>query len=518
MPKREEYVEISPSDFFYRNKDIAGFDNPVRATYMIVRELVENALDACDRAGKAGNIYVAFREKENGVLQVKVLDDGIGVPEEEIPNAFGKVLYSSKYVLRQSRGTFGLGGTMALLYGQITTHEPFEVCSSVGDGYAARYRLRIDIQNNKPIVERKQKIKVPSGTTFTLVKLTFEGNYERAKGKILEYLKQTAIITPYINIMFRDPKGTIYIFPRATTRLPEEPRESKYHPYGVDVELLKRLINETKARSLISFLSKSFQSMGRQTAIKILRKARLDAEKKPRELTNREIVRLVRALRSYDKFRAPDASCLSPVGEEILEKGIVKELQPEFVKVVQRPPSAYEGHPFIVEVGIAYGGEVPATGDIILYRFANRIPLLYDAASDVAYKVIRRIDWSTYHVDPAKNPVAVFVHICSTKIPFKTVGKEFIADKPEIAREIELGIRECARALRSYILKKIAKKRMEERYKVMRRYYEIISESLSEILGRKVDPAPVLKMIVKQASKEGDENGEADNRENLQDS
>ncbi|RLG52707.1 MAG: DNA topoisomerase VI subunit B [Thermoproteota archaeon] len=515
MPRREEYVEISPSDFFYRNKDIAGFDNPVRATYMIVRELVENALDACDRAGRAGNIYVAFRGKGSGVFQVEVLDDGIGVPEDEIPKAFGKVLYSSKYVLRQSRGTFGLGGTMALLYGQITTHEPFEVCSSIGDGYAARYRLRIDIQNNKPIVERKQRIKVPPGATFTLVKLTFEGNYERAKGKILEYLKQTAIITPYINIVFRDPKGAIYVFPRATTKLPEEPKESKYHPYGVDVEVLKRLISETKTRNLVSFLSKSFQSMGRQTAIKVLKKARLDPEKNPRKLTDRELVKLVRALRSYDKFRAPDASCLSPVGEEALEKGIVKELRPEFVKVVQRPPSAYEGHPFIVEVGVAYGGGVPATGDIVLYRFANRIPLLYDAASDVAYKVIRKIDWSTYYVDPARTPMAVFVHICSTKIPFKTVGKEFIADKPEIAREIELGIRECARALRSYILKKIAKQRIVERYKIMRKYYEIISESLSEILGRRIDPTPVLKRIAKPAGEEVSENGEADNRENL---
>jgi DNA topoisomerase-6 subunit B len=40
------FSEISPSEFFYRNRDLAGFTNPARALYMAIRELVENSLDA----------------------------------------------------------------------------------------------------------------------------------------------------------------------------------------------------------------------------------------------------------------------------------------------------------------------------------------------------------------------------------------------------------------------------------------------------------------------------------------
>ena len=45
------FAEISPSEFFYRNRDLAGFSNPSRALYSATRELVENSLDACEIGG-----------------------------------------------------------------------------------------------------------------------------------------------------------------------------------------------------------------------------------------------------------------------------------------------------------------------------------------------------------------------------------------------------------------------------------------------------------------------------------
>ena len=40
------FEEISAADFFYRNRDIAGFTNPTRAIFVAIRELMENSLDA----------------------------------------------------------------------------------------------------------------------------------------------------------------------------------------------------------------------------------------------------------------------------------------------------------------------------------------------------------------------------------------------------------------------------------------------------------------------------------------
>ena len=37
-------------------------------------------------------------------------------------------------------------------------------------------------------------------------------------------------------------------------------------------------------------------------------------------------------------------------------------------------------------------------------------------------------------------PFIIVSHICSTRIPYKTAGKENVADRPEIERELRLGI------------------------------------------------------------------------------
>src|SRR5579864_8711542 len=96
------FSEISPSEFFYRNRDLAGFTNPSRALYMAVRELVENSLDACELAGMIPDVYVrivANNSEENGEprsYKISVADNGPGVDQHHVPRAFGKVFYGSK--------------------------------------------------------------------------------------------------------------------------------------------------------------------------------------------------------------------------------------------------------------------------------------------------------------------------------------------------------------------------------------------------------------------------------------
>ena len=58
MSSNEQFNQISPSEFFYRNRDLAGFSNPTRSLYTAVREFVENSLDACDHSGILPNIHM----------------------------------------------------------------------------------------------------------------------------------------------------------------------------------------------------------------------------------------------------------------------------------------------------------------------------------------------------------------------------------------------------------------------------------------------------------------------------
>jgi len=486
------FEEISAADFFYRNRDIAGFTNPSRAIFAAVRELVENSLDAAESLKIPPDIYVRLSyegeaSQETQIYKLRVEDNGIGIQPRHIPSAFGQVLFGSKYKLKQQRGTFGLGGKMAILYGQITTHQPAYITSSTGMSKIYSYKLMIDIQKNRPLILDRKVLINKEQWRGTVVEFCLEGDYFRAMPKLLDYFKQTAMVNPYANVTFVDPKGRLYKFTRATKEMPTPPKETKPHPYGVDVELLQRLIQITPYHNMFEFLRNHFHRVGEVTAQKFLEFSSLSPSKNPKRLSHEEIVRLMHSLKKFKDFLPPDASCLSPLGEDLLRAGILKELKPEFVAVHQRKPATYAGHPFIVEAGIAYGGEVPKRGAFVVYRFANRIPLLYDEASDVSVRVITAMNWRRYKVAP-ELPIAILVHICSTKVPYKTVGKEFISDRPEVRKEIANGLREVARQIQHFMSKREHVDRERKRLGVFNKYLPRIAEFSTKLAGKQKYP------------------------------
>jgi DNA topoisomerase-6 subunit B len=491
-----EYQSISPSDFFYRNRELAGFSNPSRATYTAVRELLENSLDACEIQREPPTIFLRItevqkqkKEEETTIYKLRIEDNGIGVPVEHIPQAFGQVFYGSKYTLKQARGTFGLGGTMAILYAQITTHQPVKVISSTG-GDIHDFSLMIDIQNNCANIIKHQIKQNKSGWRGTAIELQMEGDYSRIMYRLIEYLKQTAMVNPYADITYIGPRGRLYKFERGTTSLPPLPISVKPHPHGVDVETFRRLISTTKTKNLKEFMMEHFQGVGNVTADKFLEMAELNPKSKPKTLGPSDIVKAVRTTKEYEGFKRPDASCLSPIGEELLETGIIKELgltESDFIRVVTRKPSTYLGFPFVVEAAIATGKTVRQMhgSGITLYRFANRIPLLFDESSGVIMKAVNKnINWRTYKVD-SDTPLVIAVHVCSTKIPYKSVGKEFMADQPEVEKEITNAIRKSARALRRFISRKNRIARERQRLNVFNKYLPKIAEFAKKLAEKK---------------------------------
>jgi DNA topoisomerase-6 subunit B len=310
------------------------------------------------------------------------------------------------------------------------------------------------------------------------------------------------MVNPYANLTFVDPKGRLYKFTRATQDMPEPPKETEPHPYGVDVELLQRLIQITPYKNMIDFLKHHFHRVGDITAQKFLEFSGLNPSKNPKKLSHEEIVRLMQNLKKFKEFLPPDASCLSPLGEELLKAGIMKELKPEYLVVNQRKPSTYAGHPFIIEMGIAYGGEIPKRGCFMIYRFANKIPLLYDEASDVSYRVITTMNWRRYKVSPDM-PIAIVVHICSTKVPYKTVGKEFIADRPEVRREVANALREIGRQLQHFLSKREHVDKERKRLSIFAKYLPKIAEFSSTLAGK--EKLPDVEKLIKSVQKYGAE-------------
>ncbi|BFI74123.1 DNA topoisomerase VI subunit B [Sulfurisphaera ohwakuensis] len=483
----EKFTSISPAEFFKRNPELAGFSNPARALYQTVRELVENALDATDVHNILPSIKIIIElvDPQKQIYKVNVEDNGIGIPPHIVPNAFGKVLYSSKYVLRQTRGMYGLGVKAAVLYSQMYQERPVEVVTSpINSKRIYFFKLKIDVVKNEPIILQRTSVVNEKNWHGTSVTLYLYADWQRAKQKIYEYVKKTYIISPYAEFFFKDPDNNVIYYKRLTDKIPEPPKEVKPHPYGVDIELIKfMIVKKDKPVPVRDFLINEFQSIGDVTADKILEMAKLPKDKKTTELTDEEISRLVEVMKKFDDFRPPSAEALSVIGEDLIKLGLKSIFNPEFAEAITRKPKAYQGHPFIVEAGIAYGGAIQPSPEPIVLRYANKIPLIYDEKSDVIWKVVtEEMDWKRYGIEEEQPPLVVMVHLCSTKVPYRSAGKESIADVEEIEKEIKLALMDVARKLKKYITEKRKEEEAKKRLITYLKYIPEVSRGLALFL------------------------------------
>ena len=228
--------EISISEFFEKNRHLLGYDNKIKALLTIVKEGVDNALDATEEARILPDIYVKVEEVGREKYKVEIKDNGPGIVKKQIPRIFGSLLYGSKFHrLRQSRGQQGIGVSGAVLYSQLTSGEPTKVISSTGNGKTHKYEIKIDVKANQPKII-KEKVVEDGDNKWHGVQITFiaEGMYREHKQSVMEYIKQVAISNPYANIIFDTPNGRVE-FARGVEKLPEEPKSINPHLSGVEV-------------------------------------------------------------------------------------------------------------------------------------------------------------------------------------------------------------------------------------------------------------------------------------------
>ena len=446
---------------------------------------------AGDDAGKASQRAAAGPVYYN----VCVGDNGRGMAHDDIPQMLAVVLSGTKYGVRQARGKFGLGAKMALIWAKQTTGQPIEVRSATrGSPFISVYVLDLDLRSNSPHVHSVAKEDNPEGWHGTTISVTIRGAWSAYRHKILQYLRQLAVITPYADVSFRyhseagKRQDVGLHFRRRTEHMPPPPGETRYHPSAVDLETIRSLMRGTKAKNMRSFLSTEFTSINTALADRLLAECGhgITAGGDPKTLTGPQVMALHR-LFSAAKFPPPSGECLSPAGEYNLRLGVVKELRPELVATYCGPPCACGGHPFMVEAAVSLGGKDVKPG-LNVFRFANRIPLLFEAGSDVIVKQAADIDWGRYRVDKATAKIGVFVSLVSTRIPFRGTGKEHIAeDVTEIAEEVRKAIQHCASQLSKKLAKREAAKQRKARRKALQRYIPDAARAIYSVLSKMVD-------------------------------
>ena len=515
MAKKQR--EISVSEFFSKNRHLLGFDSPRKALLTAVKEAVDNSLDACEEAHILPDLIIEIHRipKRENIYTIIAEDNGPGIVRAQIPNIFGKLLYGSKFHrLRQSRGQQGIGISAAGMYGQLTTGNPIRIKSCTGRrAIPHEFIVRLDTAKNKPVYdESKSDWKKPHGTR---VEIDLEGDFRRGQRSVEEFLKLVAVANPHVQIEFTDPDGNKTVHERASKEKPKDTDEIKPHPHGVELGVLIRMLQECKERWLSSFLQKEFSRVGAKVAKNICETAKLNTRAHPKRIAKEEADRLKRAI-DKTKIMAPPMSCIAPIGEGLIIKGLKKEVNADFYAACSRSPSVYRGHPFLVEVGIAYGRpgdtmEVMDSGKIVesskkkhkrgpdeglmgyadeparLIRFANRVPLLYQQSACAITKSIVATNWRGYALSQPRGgmpvgPMVIMVHIASVWVPFTSESKEAIASYPEIIKEIKLGVQECGRKLGTHIRKgkRLAKEHQKRGY--IETYIPHIGQALKDIL------------------------------------
>ena len=197
---------------------------------------------------------------------------------------------------------------------------------------------------------------------------------------------------------------------------------------------------------------------------------------------------LLEAMRETD-ILAPPTNCLSPITAELVEAGLRKEYDADFYAAATRDAEVHGGDPFIVEAGIAYGGDLE-DGTVGLLRFANRVPLVYQRGACATTDVVKRIGWRNYGLDQPggsgmpSGPAVVMIHVASTNVPFTSESKDAIANIPAIEDEIELAVREAARELKSYLKKRRSMQKRREKQDVLGRILPEMADKLSEVTGK----------------------------------
>lgn len=480
--------DISVAEFFIKNRHLLGFDNPRKALLTTIKEGVDNALDACEEGAILPEVSVVVTPgKDENRFVVTIEDNGPGILKDQIPKIFAKLLYGSKFHrLKMSRGQQGIGISAAGMYGQLTTGKPIAITSKTSPGKPAHhYKLEIDAKKNEPRVIADEVVEW-NAQRGTKVEIELEAKYQKGRQSVEAYLEQTAIANPHVSLYFVTPEGEKKVYKRASDRMPVQTREIKPHPYGVELGALIKMLHDTKARTLQSFLHSDFSRVSMRVAKEICEKAKVSERSRPSRIARQEADNLHKAI-NQTKIMSPPTDCLSPIGDEEILAGLKKQIKADFYTAVTRPPSVYRGNPFQIEAALAYGGSIPADGLAQMLRYANRVPLLYQQAACAVTRSVLATSWRNYALQQSAGalpagPLVILVHMASVWVPFTSESKEAIAHYPEIIKEIKLALQECGRKLALFIRRRRKTAESEKKKAFIQKYIPHIAIALREML------------------------------------
>lgn len=476
----EDFREYSVAEFFKKNRHMLGFSGKVKSLTTAIHELITNSLDACDEAGILPDIKVELYSISEDKVKLVVSDNGPGIPKELLGKVYGKLLAGTKFhKYKQQRGQQGIGASGVTMYSKLTTGLPIHVISA-HNGKMAIADISIDINKNEPIIQNLTETETDIHGVIVEVVLG-DVKIDKSEYGVYEYIKQTALANPHANITLI-VNGEVIEYYRQVDSSPGSPKETLPHILGVQPYEFQEMAKQSNNKTLRSFLVNNFDRVSLDK-IKEIEKLLpdIDFESDPKSLTWQNIERILKIVKSM-KWHPPRKDVLIPIKEENLRRALQAIYNPEIIVTKTRDPKIYRGGvPFIVEVGIAYGGGVSKFN---ILRFANRVPLLFDSSACAIEKAVNNIDWSRYEINNIQEaPIIILVHLASTFVPYISAGKTAIAQEEEIENEIKLALMDAARAIKTHIHQKYKLQELNKKKQALLRYIQQLSDDISSLSG-----------------------------------
>jgi DNA topoisomerase-6 subunit B len=138
---------------------------------------------------------------------------------------------------------------------------------------------------------------------------------------------------------------------------------------------------------------------------------------------------------------------------------------------------------------MGYGGTLPTDKQAVLYRFANKVPLLYHQGDCATTEAVVDTDFRRYGFSQSSGqipngPLVILIHFASVWVPYTSEGKQAIADYPEIMKEIKLALQDAGRKLASYVRHKNKLRDRQLRRELFEKYIPELAESLEKLTDK----------------------------------
>jgi DNA topoisomerase-6 subunit B len=485
----KQFREHSVAEFFKKNRQMLGFSGKIRSLTMIVHEFTTNSLDACEEAGILPEIFVSVEEldKDKDHYRLTFKDNGPGIPKSHLGKALGQMLAGTKFHRYiQQRGQQGIGAAACTMFSYVTTGQSTKAMTC-HEGKRLLADISIDFKKNKPIITTLEE--EPTEEHGLEVTSEFkEVKYERSNKGVYEYLRRTALANPHCTITLIEPNHEQTVFPRSVEQNPPRPYEIQPHPLGITPHDMLEFAKHSKDNKWISsFLQNTFARMSANKVSELKELVPdLNFNKHPHKLTWDEAEMLVRAFQQV-KWIAPATDSLVPIGKEQVEVSFRNIFNPEVLVVSERKPKVYRGGiPFMVEVGIGYGGGISAAGKRgEVMRFANKVPLLFDTGGCAITETVKGMDWKRYNIKKFdEEPVAVLINLVSVHVPYTSAGKQAISHEEDVMGEIKFALMEASRGIQRHISGKRKAHEIATKKKVVSRYVQQLASDLAALTGR----------------------------------